>query len=277
MKKFFIFVHIEKAAGTTIHNLLKYNLPTYVSLRSWHPWTNEKEAEFTERDLFLLRKIYPFLKGIGGHSTRQSLNYEEVLPKDQKISYFTFVRDPISRYMSHFKYQVHVKKNNYTIDSYCKEPRFNNYMVKRIAGSENLEVAIENLKYFKFIGLKERFNQSLILMNKFIFDEELDLRYESKNINKKESEISFYSLEDYQKENIKNNNCLDLLLYKHIYEEVYPKYISEYGTGKELEFEERKLAELLKGFKYNTLKFNLIKLWKAYNVYFAEPLIRKYL
>lgn len=269
---FFVFIHIEKASGSTLHNLLKYNIPNYVSLRSWYPWTNESVAEFTVRDLSLLKLLYPGLKGIGGHTTRQYLNYEKAFSDNKSIKYFTFVREPISRYLSHFQYQVDIKNNEWTIESFCNEPRFNNFMVKRIAGTENIDKAIQNLKLFDFIGLQEKFNQSLILMNRIIFNDKLDIRYESKNVSNNDKKIKFDQLDKNIQAKIINNNELDIQLYNHIRSALYSKYINEYPDliQKQLQFERN-----LEGYQYNKLRFNLIRLWKAYNVYFAEPFTRK--
>ncbi|MFW5886958.1 MAG: hypothetical protein ACOCUL_04300 [Bacteroidota bacterium] len=253
---------------------MKYNIPNYVSLRSWHPWTNEPKAEFTSRDLSLLKQFYPGLKGIGGHTTRQYLDYEKAFSnkRNRNIKYFTFVREPISRYLSHFQYQIDIKGNEWTIESFSNEGRFNNFMVKRLAGCENLEKAILNLKKFDFIGLQEKFNQSLILLNQIIFNNSFDIRYESKNVSSSKSKLNFETLNKSLQDRIINNNKLDLALYDYIISEIYSTYIRQCPNIKNKEL---LLENALKDYHYNPLKFNIIRLWKAYNVYFAEPLIRK--
>lgn len=273
MKDFIVFFHIEKASGSTLHNLLKYNLPTYVSLRSWHPWTNEKIADFNVKDLKRLRKLYPFLRGIGGHTTRPYLDYNKAFSNSEdKVKTFMFVREPVSRYLSHLQYQIHKKKINWDIESYCTETRFSNLMVKRIAGCENLELAKEIVSTkIHFIGIQEEFNKSLILMNKILFDNKIDIRYESLNVGRVNNKIEFKSFDKEIQGRILENNKLDIELYNYIMKNVYNRYLKVYeNLDQELLIFEKELTT----FKYNLFRKKLLKVSKAYNHFVSEPLVR---
>ena len=107
MKTKFCFIHIEKAGGSTIHNWLKYYIPNYLSLSPVYVWTNEKESEFSKKELSILKLFHPFLAGIGGHRLKSFLNYESLFGGD--LVYFTFLRSPIPRYLSHFEHQCDVR------------------------------------------------------------------------------------------------------------------------------------------------------------------------
>ena len=94
-------------------------MPAYLSLKPWYFWSNEPNNYLSSSELKRIIKLYPFLSGIGGHTTRTYANYEDVV--DKNIKYFTFLRDPIARYMSHFNHQVNKKGIDWTIESFINE------------------------------------------------------------------------------------------------------------------------------------------------------------
>jgi len=225
---FYCFIHIEKCAGTTFSHSLKYNIPGYLSLKPWYYWSNEPGNFLSAKELKYLLILFPFLKGIGGHTTRTFAGYESVVNKE--IKYFTFVRNPIARYMSHYNHQVNKMGIDWKLDEFIKEERFNNYMTRRIAGEANLAKAIERIEEdFSFVGLFEKYDESIVLMNQFVFNGKLLLYYERKNDSLYEKKLNYNDLDNHVKENIMKNNLLDLELYKYIKNKIYPKFISRYS------------------------------------------------
>jgi len=271
LKDFIVFVHIEKASGTTLHNWLKYNIPGYLSIKSWNPWTNESDAAFSPKDLKMLKFLFPFLKGIGGHSCRNYLDYQKVIHKN--VRYFTFFREPKGRYLSHLQYQIDKKDIQWTVDSFLDETRFNNFMTKRIAGSENLDIAIEKLNDFDFIGLTEKFNESLILLNSILFENEFNTGYEKLNIGLRSTKINFESLTSAQKEKLLKNNELDIKLYKYAVEKKFDAYKKAFHGDLPKAVDE--LMKKADSFSYNTLKKNMVKLMFMYNQRVAQPILKK--
>src|SRR5215467_8612457 len=85
------FIHIEKAAGTSFHQILKDHIPGYLVLKP-HP---RHGAEFSPQQLSLLLRCFPKIKGLGGHRIRPYLDYEPSTKK--KIEYITILRSPIDR------------------------------------------------------------------------------------------------------------------------------------------------------------------------------------
>jgi len=271
MKDFFVFIHIEKASGTTLHNWLKHNVPGYVSLRSWHPWTNEKKASFLSKDLKLLKTMYYPLSGIGGHTCRNYYDYEKAI--NQKIKFFTFVREPISRYLSHLQYQIDNKGINWSVDEFLAENRFNNFMTNRIAGSNDLNRAIDYLeKKFDFIGITDNFDESLLILNQAIFQNKLDVRYEKLNVGSRVTKMNYNNLTSSQKSKIKENNTLDIALYRHIIEKIYPKYLKEYKG--DLSSDVDKLQSRLVDFSYSKSRKLKAKTFFIINNYIIQPIVR---
>lgn len=268
----FCFIHIEKAAGSTLHNLLKYNMPNYVSLYPWYYWSNDPKAVVSSKELKILNFFFPFNPSFGGHTLRAYLGYEEALKK--KISYFTFFREPISRYLSYYYYQNDKLGFDRTIDEYLNESKFNNFMTVRIAGDSDIEKAKQIIsEKIKFIGLTEEFNKSLLLLNQIIFDNKLDMRYEKRNVSSKQVVVNYADLNEKHQEKVYENNQKDIELYSFA-KELFLEQINKYEG--DLFHDDKMFNESLKNFNYKKLRFNLIKFYKGWNRYIAEPIAHNF-
>lgn len=272
MKDFYCFIHIEKCAGTTFSHSLKYNMPTYLSLRPWYFWSNEPYNYLSSSELKRLIKLYPFLSGIGGHTTRTYANYEDVIDKD--IKYFTFLRDPIARYMSHFNHQVNKKGIDWTIGSFINEDKFNNCITRRVAGKEDIVTALYNLRnHYDFIGLFENYDESLLLLNQLVFNKKIKANYEFMNDSVNERKVKFVDLSYEVQEKIIANNSLDIKLYNEVKQQLYPEFVKKYKG--DLEQDLAKFIVENSNYRYNPLRYNVIKVTRLITEKIIEPLAHK--
>ncbi len=266
---FFCFIHIEKAGGITLHHLLWHNISNYVNLKPIYFWSNEKDCYFKNSELDLLLKYKKKVSGIGGHTVRSYAGYEIIIRG--QINYFTFIRNPEYRYLSHYFHQLDKMGIKRTIIEYLNEPRFNNYMTVRIAGEENFDKAIEELeKKFTFVGLVEDFNQSVLLLNKLVFMGKLNPLYEKKNVTINNSREKILQLHEKYSEKIIENNWLDIKLYRYVKNNLFPTYLTKYEN---LENDLCIFEQDLKSFSYKKINKIIRIINKHYTRRFVESKI----
>ncbi len=219
------FIHIEKAAGTTLHALFNNNFATYLALRPWHYWTNDKKNSFMLAEVKQLKKILRFSRGFGGHTARNYLGYENVL--GCTVEYITFLREPVSRYISHYNFQKWEMNIDWCLDDFLEEKKFDNFMTKRIAGCDDINKARDNIKkQFSFVGIMEDFDTSLILMNQRLFNNSLNIYYEKKRSAPKypdKIDLDIYI------DRIREKNRLDIELYEYVRSTIFAQMVKEYG------------------------------------------------
>jgi hypothetical protein len=224
------YIHIERAGGTTLQHLFRHNHPLgYVMLTPWFFWSNEPGNVFTAAEARVLLRAVPGVWGFGGHTTRSYLNYEQALGRP--VQYLTFLREPLARYISHYQYQRQRMGIDRDFDDFLREPRFDNLMVRRIAGREDLGQAKRALaEDYCFVGLTDRFDESLVLMKQRLELAEFDIAYEIKNAGTGSSCRRDPRWEDETvRERISDKNRLDLELYRFAERELFPRYLAEYS------------------------------------------------
>ena len=114
------FIHIERAGGTTLHYVLRNNDPLrYLTLTPWFYEANEPGNWLTADELQWLRRLLPHTRGIGGHPPRSFLDYEAAV--GEPLQYFTFLRDPVKRWTSHYNYQREVMGVPWTAEAFLDD------------------------------------------------------------------------------------------------------------------------------------------------------------
>lgn len=154
------FCHIEKAAGTSLtHILRQIFFLRYASVRPLH---SDSNFYFTARDLRTIRKCNPLLRAIGGHSV---VPYGDLIDGSHSIRFITQLRDPVARAISQYRFWVNKKIDQSGPDAFLQHPVSHNFQVKKLAGCENLDLAIENVtNHFMLAGTVEDFDAFLVLL-----------------------------------------------------------------------------------------------------------------
>lgn len=231
------FLHLPKTGGTTLGDIIKQEYGAKNTL------TIDQQFHKVVKPPKISDEDKQAIKVIKGHFC---FGYHQFF--NSSFSYFTLVRDPIKRVISDYNHIYRIPQHwlhhqvtcqNMTLEEYVisgtsklsenGQTRFLSGMNTEIdfgqCSREHLELAKNNLdQYFSVVGLTERFDESLLLLQKkFGWSDDCFL-YEKKRVNK--SKKSHLSLSQKQKKTIEKFNLLDIELYEYA-KAIFEKQIRE--------------------------------------------------
>ena len=224
-KQIFGFPHVSKTGGTTILNVLRSSFGTaHCDVESWR---GKHGNHLSPDGLGKLLKVYPHLKSINGHAFRPYENYESVCP----ISYFVMFREPVARCISEFQHQRDRRGRDWSFDHYINRVGFNN-QTRFLCGQPDHKAAIKLIEGKNMVcGVLEKFDESLMIFNKLVFEGTLNCSYSIKKAAKK-NDIRKQLLGDSKAlTQIENNNAEDIKLYEYITKVRYPLHRKAYGDS----------------------------------------------
>ncbi len=235
------FVHVEKAAGTTFIHILRNNyFLQYLDVR---PFWNESERLFGARDFVVSRRVVPGLACIAGHSVKPYSDLENVVPN---VRYITILRDPVKRYVSHYQYWVEQMGKRLSFEEFLGAEEVANFQTKKYSHDGDLDEAKEVLSGKMFlVGSVEEFDQFLVMLRRKLFPQKFNPYYLTKNLARNKVKTS--DLFERYHDAIRENNKLDLDLYRFAKEELYARYVNEYGDTFNDDVAEFKRQNVLKG------------------------------
>lgn len=257
-----IFLHLPKNGGSTFHTILNRLYP----LKETFTIKLLSSTELNTQDFINLpadeRKNIHLLKGHMQFGLHQYLTGE--------TKYISFLRKPIDRIVSFYYYVLRqpthrlydrIVKNKLSLHDFVTQVNENdihNAQIRWISGidaSENemLGKALENIeKHFSFVGLQEKFDESIILLKK-IYGWKIPY-YLIENQTKKKPAV--IDLDHKTREVIKELNNGDYILYENI----------------KKQFEHRLTKETSLNFELKKLRL----LNKLYSLYSASPVKKIY-
>ncbi len=213
------FLHIPKTAGTTFQFILENSL----GVSHCHLGHLGKEI-VDQRDVDFTRRMFPWLRSIAGENLVDPLRFSVPDP-----FYITFLREPLARVFSH--YQDNVLRGGRTLtfeQMLANEEVLENLQVRRLAGKADLGRAKMVLEKFHFVGLTEKFDLSLHMLDK-ICPYRLNFNYKRK-VTARDNSIK-KSLENDPRivDMTREKNRLDLELYDFAVKEIFPKFLAQTG------------------------------------------------
>lgn len=234
--KLLAFLHIEKAAGTTLNHILRRNFfPSYMDVR---PFSRKSNRRFTAKDLHKALAINPFLYCISGHSISPT---EDLGVTRRDIDYITLLRNPVKRYISCFHYTLRVLGRENTFDRYLHSEDTANCQTKKIAGCANVDLAKEILKErFLLVGIAEEFDAFLLLLQHRLRPRPFVPLYIRQNITADHFQPDIPKATDEEKAAAEERNQLDMELFDFVRSDILPRQRREYGSTYDNNLEEFK-------------------------------------
>jgi len=225
------FVHINKTAGTNLKYILRRSFGgKHCDARVWPQQKREEREEgkrvLTAEDVRKTKWVYPGLKSLAGHNITSYSDLHTV----PGLKFYTFLREPISRAISHYEFQKKFNPDIEPIDEWIRKAHYRNVQCMKICGEENAEKAIEVIRsQYGFVGLQQRYDESLLLLKKWINDPAFDPRHMSHNVAAKKKDGTSPLDDPATKALLEEANAEDTKLYQYVLNEVYPAQVKAYG------------------------------------------------
>ncbi|MBK1706380.1 sulfotransferase family 2 domain-containing protein [Halochromatium glycolicum] len=219
------FVHIEKAAGTTLIHVLRHNFfLRYLDVR---PYSPSPERIFRASDLALALRINPGLACIGGHSVRPYSDLAEVV---RSVRYVTVLRDPVRRYVSMYQYWTEMLGKQMTFEEFLSDPETHDFQTRKIVGRADAAAAEQLLaEEFFLVGVVERLDEFLIQLGARLAPRPFDARYRLLNTARERKEPRSEDYAETRREAIASVNAHDQRLYAFVNNHILPAQRAGYG------------------------------------------------
>ncbi len=222
------YAHVMKTGGQTMCDILRQSFPgRHCDLQA--------AGAATQDDLRFARRFYPRLRSIAGHGV---VPLGDLASACDSIRYFLFLRDPVERCVSHYQYR---RKKDETSDFEPWLAKHANYQSRfllrtsvpggswpSVADADRAIDVVE--RHVGFIGLQERFDESLVLLARWVGDPAFDVAYRARNV-ASSSSIRKQILGDPRTvDMIRAHHVEDEKLYRHVRDAVYPRQLAQYGA-----------------------------------------------
>jgi hypothetical protein len=216
-----VFLHIEKAGGSTLHNILTnyYNPETILHLE----YMSNGEMELSKVDCSKLKLVkghitFEVMAKLANNWKCYSMLRE---PKERVISYYYYVKQKASHHHSTL-----IQENKWSLKEYILKSQnlqMDNGQVRYISGSHkpfgkidgsDLDLAKFNIEnHFLAVGLTERFDESLIILKNLLGWKRSPV-YELANVNTNKKTI--HEIDENDINAILEMNKFDLELYEFV-------------------------------------------------------------
>ncbi|MEO0422194.1 MAG: hypothetical protein AAF184_07650 [Pseudomonadota bacterium] len=218
------FVHIEKAAGTTLLYLLRRNfLGRYLDVRPYAQ--REPKGTFMADDLRVALRINPLLRAVGGHAVTpcSDLSARSARP----VRYITVLREPVARYLSQFRYWNRVMGKDWSFERFLDhEPSFD-LQTRKLSGGRDAGAALATLRdEFALVGTVEALDEFLVQFAA-ISALPFDPHYRARNTGESDRAEVDELMQKFGDEVVARNQS-DLALYEQVTDVLLPEQRARY-------------------------------------------------
>ncbi len=194
------------------------------------PKSRRNRPIFAAGELKRTNRAYPWLASISGPAIVPFGDLPAAFPD---MRFYTFLREPIDRCASEFVRQMNTQVGEdalNTFASWIQQPEVRNRQCLQICGVPDASTAIWRLnENIQFVGLIERFHESLVLFARWTGNTRVDVRY---HLRKQAIESN---LKKKLLSNIESRRLLieanreDVRLYDEVSRNIFPRQCEDYG------------------------------------------------
>jgi hypothetical protein len=230
-----VFLHLAKTGGRTIDTVLRSTYgPRYVQAEPLRPpreaGTGGREfiiPAYTPDDLRRLQRRVPWMRAVGGHTLTLWSGLHETGP----VRYFAFLRDPLTRGASHYQFHVTSSPSPLDWERWCAWPEHHDAQVRFFDHAGDPSAAIAAIeKHGVFVGLLERFEESLLLLRRLVAPE-LNCAYVRRNTAQDNSVARELLADPERRGRLREMYAGEFPLYAYVRDVLWPRYEAAYGPG----------------------------------------------
>ena len=222
----FFFMHIPKTGGTTFRKMIVNHFPDECYYPSQQQLKDNDGKYLSQNEIIDKHKNLLEKSCLSGHYSIDLIT--QLHPNVKAICFF---RDPIERAISHINH-LRIRNNRFKELSISEilndnSAHFVNQQIKMLGwnGENHLDNLIGNLGKFAFVGLSERFDEGVGVINK-IFDWNLT-KIEQQN---KTSLLHYVKFSEETREELRSKLALEIEFYDYIYSHYYPNQLKEFDS-----------------------------------------------
>ena len=230
------FLHLAKTGGRTFDTVLRGTYgPGYVQAESLRPLRGVDEVDdgdfiapvWGPDDLRRLRRHCPWLRAVGGHPLTLWSELHTLTP----VRYVAFMREPLARGASHYQFHVATADEPLDWDDWCAWPEHHQHQVRYFDFGGDARRAIAAIEHHGvFVGLLERFEESLLLLRRLLAPE-LRLAYRRSNTARDNTLAREILADPARRDDLRRMYAQEFPLHAWVTEELWPRYEAAYGPG----------------------------------------------
>ncbi len=222
------FIHIRKTGGSTVNTILRQSFRTrhfevrLGKARSLHPVVTAAEVR-------RCRGIYPHLDSLAGHGV---VPFGDLWNLADEMRFFTFLREPLERCASDYQFRVQRGGLTQPFADWIATGFARNRQTLKLAGVESASAAIAMLQdRVGFVGLLERFPESLVMWKKWCRSPDVDIRFRRKNVARQNSIKRQLLTDARSRAMLMEANQEDHILYDYVVKQHFPRQVADFGAG----------------------------------------------
>lgn len=220
------FCHVPKTAGSTVTNVMRGTFGL------GHCRVIAKRGlAVTAQDLDLVCRLHPRVRAISGHHL---LPFVDHGVHDERLRWFTVLREPTERFFSHYRHNVRAAgRPAISFADWCAETgaRRGNLQVRWLAGGLDVERAKQILRQrFVAVGDQRDLNSSLRCFADRLGDQAFPTS------TSRVDNVASVGLDGFDADIAARYNVLDIELYSWFRETIWPEQVSAPVVGPERPF-----------------------------------------